>query len=84
MLNYDRLTSDNDLELQVLRHLKKLHNGKKTRKIANDIFNYIVHLRPESSLDCWGQATYWDIRNYNKNYDLDAVLRHKERRQNGR
>jgi hypothetical protein len=76
------INSDNDLKLKVLRHLKKLQNEKKTHKMAKDIFNYIVRLWPESSFDCWGQDVYWDVRRYDKKYDLDAVIHFLECRKN--
>jgi hypothetical protein len=84
MLTSEIDPTDNDLKLRVLRHIKKLHHKESTRKMAQDIFNYIVILWPESSFDCWGTDVYWDSRNYNKKYDLDAVIRYLERGKNGR
>jgi hypothetical protein len=76
--NFKVVCMDNDLKLQVLRYLKKLQSKKATRKMAKDIFRYIVRLWSESSFDCWGQSVYWDIRNYNKQYNLDEVLHYLE------
>ena len=78
----DVISNDNNLELRVLRHLKKLQNDKTTLGMARDIFNYIVMLWPESSFDCWGADVYWDIRNYNKKYNLDDVISYLERGKN--
>lgn len=64
-----------DLRYKVIGHLRKLHSDRKTRAMANDIFNYIVMQSGTSSLENWGKETYWDLSNYDKGFTLTDVLK---------